>query len=169
MKAKVPEEIAEAMPQLQELLQQITTKNNTVNTITKNQIQEHLRNFTPSDDPSEYMENFYKKVLLSKDALLYIKDKIKIEEGADECPECVKELDVTELANPFPIPDPNDYRKIDRSISEFLVNATVSMKCLKNKNAIEAYKNKLFCRAARIDPVRRLAIFLGENSLFFTF
>lgn len=147
--------VNQTIKQLSNLLQNVTTKNLTANTEIKKQIIALLQNVnattTAENNERRSLSIFAIKVAFSKKALLYIKDNVRAESGDERCEECVKELNINPLTNPFILLfDPNAWNETDYFISELLVDAAVSLKALGEGNEAGRYRMKLFCKSQRL-------------------
>lgn len=121
--------------------------------------------FTGDDTSLDNSKRILKRIEFCRKALIYIMDNVKGGEGDEECGECVKEPDATKLTEFFDDLGPEVWRKIDKATAELLVNATATLKGLKNESSISAYKKKIYCNAERMNlvsfcSVRNANIFL---------
>lgn len=149
------------MKEVSQLLQNVAIRNESVNTEIKHKISElfqKINSTLPSTRNQEVALNIFAiKTTFCKKALLYIKDNVKREKGAEVCDDCVKELDVNPVENVFSFfAFPNGLNDTDDIIAGLLMDAAVSLKAIKGDQQLEAYKKTLFCKAHRIfDPVRK--------------
>lgn len=151
---------------LSTLLERISPKNETVNAKVKEEIVGMFKKmdsaFTGDDTSLDNSKRILMRIEFCRKALIYIMENIG--GGDEECGQCVQEPDATKLMEFFDDLRPEVWRKIDNATAELLVNATVSLKGLKNESSVSAYKKKLYCNAERMNLV---SFYSGGNIKFF--
>lgn len=142
---------------LSTLLQTVSPNNETKNTKIKEQIVGMFKKmdtaFTEDDTSLDNSKRILKRIEFCRKALIYIMDNVRGEKGDEECKHCVKDPDATKLTQLFDDLGPEVWQKIDKATAELLVNATASLKGLKDELTIIAYKKKLYCNAERMNLV----------------
>lgn len=102
--------------------------------------------------PSDYGRTL-KKVLLCKNALIYLRDNVKRAEGRVDCGNCIKNPDTRPLL--FLLYDfaPEIAGRMNDFIGNFLVDAAVSLKSLPNGVEYEEYKKQLDFNINRLNLI----------------
>lgn len=97
--------------------------------------------------------------------MLYV--RLNTLRGKEECSDRVKDPDTSKLKELFEHLEPSVSVEIDKFISELLVDAVVSLKCLRIS---DGYRNKLLCNAEKLKLIGKVgkSIF-GLESFMFVF
>lgn len=143
---------------LSKLLQNVSLNNETENAKIKEEIEGYIKKldtaFREDDTSLDNSKRILKRIDFCRKALLYIKDNIKNNENETSyCKNCIKDPDINNLTEMFDDLKPDIWAKIDQTISKLLVDATATLKQLKDEKDITKFKKRLYCNAERMNLV----------------